>query len=198
MSSVTFLVLAPDEVKARNGGGRDGTDDDGEAADMLLLAATRESETFVVRTLRAGIREGVEIQDEFVRQVIRESGADDPTLDQAERDKRLRPYASRVVEWSLQEIAREAADRGVPAVWVYIPTTTQSEEVVQQGFTEDSKIAEAAGFRTLRADAYGGPDAKDLWVAPWDNHGNAEAHRRIAVSLSERLLETLPPTVRGE
>jgi hypothetical protein len=89
-----------------------------------------------------------------------------------------------------QRFVSDCRERGVEAVWVYVPLPG-GEEKVASTKPEFQRLAVEAGFLVLDlTHAYHGVSQDQLRVAEWDGHPNWMGHRLLEQSLYEKLLST--------
>ncbi|GIV57624.1 MAG: hypothetical protein KatS3mg042_0537 [Rhodothermaceae bacterium] len=158
------------------------------APDALFLKVGAGSRKRLVETLARRIREGVPLRYAFLEAVRQHAGAGagDP---QEELERRLIPYADTLVAWAYRRIAEACRRQGILPVFYVTPVLGRHGEA-QPDWEAMREQLLAAGFVVLRADdAYEGHDEQALWLAPWDSHPNAAAHRLVALRLYEVIRE---------
>ena len=93
--------------------------------------------------------------------------------------------------------ATRARERGMRAVWVYLP---KPESFDTAGPSEmELRAAQRAGFTILDlTGAYTGHKFSSLWIARWDHHPNAMGHRLLArkfYDVIEQARDRIPITI---
>jgi D-alanyl-lipoteichoic acid acyltransferase DltB (MBOAT superfamily) len=136
----------------------------------------------MIENLVKTIQNGSAYRYDFARDIVRESGID-PSADREVLQRKLTPYAERVLRAIYSQIVELAKREGVGVFWIYLPRPDErtSPEL-------ERRLAAEAGFNVLDlSDVYDGHDWRTLVVAPWDEHPNAAGHRLIADKLYEVL-----------
>lgn len=104
--------------------------------------------------------------------------------------QRLSPYLDEIIRWSFNEIAAACQKQGVAPVWLFVPTTDETDGLDEAQFDRLSRFAQEAGFVVLSLEgAYGDHDKEALQLAAWDEHLSATGHRLVADQLYEVLRE---------
>jgi hypothetical protein len=107
--------------------------------------------------------------------------------------RRLAPYVDEIVSWSYARIVETCRERGIEPIWVFVPTLSEGEGKGDAA-ARLREHAEAAGFRTVVLERlYEGVAPESLFVAPWDQHPNAQGHERIADGMFRALTGIDPP-----
>jgi len=104
-----------------------------------------------------------------------------------EREVQLRLLTDRIVDWSLAHAAERIRASGAAPVLIALDIVSMRTD------SEPPSLAFAAsrGFQVHNLlDVYSGLDPKDLEIAEWDDHPNAEGHRLIAQRLYRELTES--------
>jgi hypothetical protein len=109
---------------------------------------------------------------------------------------KLAPFSGDVLKAILERFRERALSHGIrPALVVLeIPSDSQSRRKVFDRLVRTGKSAKLP-ILDLQGSFAGVGNRKSLWVAPWDQHTNAEGHRLLAGRLYSLLLENgLIPT----
>jgi hypothetical protein len=152
---------------------------------VYYVAAGREIGR-ATRNLVTATRDGIQIPDATLREVLRKAGVD-RRVDEATGIKLLAPHRREILSHVYGEIARRCRERGILPVWIFLPQVTTGSWVEETA--ETLAIAEAAGFVVIDlADVYRGQDAGSMKLAEWDDHPNTRAHELIAQRLYQELV----------
>jgi hypothetical protein len=153
--------------------------------DAILYVAHQLEEEVIIRNLGDRYLAGSEIPYEYLKEIFQRAGAQ-PTMTQEEIERRLKPFATDLIEWTYEQIVATAQQNGMSPVWIYIPALElPSSDEVTAGLRQ---LADAAGFMTIDlSDVYAGQDVNKIIVAEWDKHPNARGHQLIAFRLYEEL-----------
>jgi hypothetical protein len=111
------------------------------------------------------------------------------TMTQEQMRKRLQPHANDIMAWVYREIVALCRKYQIVPVWVALP---QLSELFLYRLLDERHLqqARAAGFITISlTNLYRQHPQKLLWIAPWDIHPNAKAHRFIAERLYLELMQ---------
>jgi hypothetical protein len=140
-------------------------------------------------------------QFSYVRDAIERAGLDPTRLPKDDiLTRKLAPFAEDALSALLRSFREETLARGARPVLVLL-------EIPKDGLTHKvefdrlASIGRSVGLPIL--DLQGSfakvRDRQSLWVAPWDNHSNAEGHRLLADRLYSLLVQQeLVPTKRPE
>jgi D-alanyl-lipoteichoic acid acyltransferase DltB (MBOAT superfamily) len=143
---------------------------------VVVTAYTRLNDPLTTHLSRM-VERGISIPYPGLDSILRRAGVD-RRLPQRENAGRLRLMADTMVTWSLRRIADESRRRGAVPVMIVLdnPGEPQRKRLHSLGAAAD------AGFLVLNLlDVYGpGDHHLTFRAAEWDNHPNAEGHRRIA------------------
>jgi hypothetical protein len=155
--------------------------------DAVVIVFNSVESFFTVERFAKSLRRGIAPIDDIFREIAHEAKVDarTPAL-RAER--RLAPYAPRLIEWSFRKIAERCRQEGIRAIWVFQPMLSAGKSQHEEA-TEMTRMARDAGFSVINLEgAYAGVNPESLTVAPWDAHPNAEGHRRLAEGLYAALV----------
>ena len=103
-------------------------------------------------------------------------------------EHRLRPARFALLEALYGQIAEGCRRQGIRATWVLLPLLEGDDPAGHDRDTAERMLdlVRAAGFETIDLrTVYEGADPATLRLAPWDEHPNALAHRRIADALAQ-------------
>jgi hypothetical protein len=152
----------------------------------LLYVAHPGDAKRMVQFLAAGVRRGKTVPYQELRDILSRARVD-PSLAEREGYQRLLPYGDDIVAWLYETLVQESRRRGTVAGYVFLPmvpelTYSEGESAGQIA------LARRAGFVTIDlSDVYKGHDRQSLWVAEWDAHPNARAHRLVADAIYSAL-----------
>lgn len=154
--------------------------------DAVFLVFNLQESYFTVQRFAKSLRRGVEPIDEIFFQVARESKVDARTPE-LRAEKRLSPYAPRLIEWAFQRIGERCRQEGIRAVLVYQPAIGAGK-LRQKEADMILQMARDAGFSVIDLEGtFGNAEPETLKVAPWDAHPNAMGHKLIADGLYSAL-----------
>jgi len=160
--------------------------------DAVVLIAHTEDRVLSVFRLSEALRKGYALPDPYLAELGARAGVDTRTPERW-ASRRLAPHADEIIGWSYARIAETCRERGIEPIWVFVPTLSEGDGRGDAA-TRLRQHAEAAGFRTVVLDdLYEGVALESLFVAPWDQHPNAEGHERIAEGLFRALMGVDPP-----
>jgi len=155
--------------------------------DAVFMFCHRIEKQWLVAHLVSRVRNGRDLPDPFLEDIVKKAGVDQST-DDALAKIRLSAYGSEMMEWAFKQFADTCRENGIKPVFAFMP------EMGHVSFTDrDVKelfdLAKAAGFEMIEdySDTYKGRAEKELQVATYDDHPNAKAH----ALLSEKLYNTI-------
>ncbi|MDH3734596.1 MAG: hypothetical protein OEU54_13790, partial [Gemmatimonadota bacterium] len=138
-------------------------------------------------------RNGIEIPDPFLRDIVEESGVIEG-MGQDEASRLLAQYDDRLVAWAYETMLEAASARGIVPAWIFLPAT--ESPAPERFYAEQAPFLESLGYRTVDLSrVFRGPPIQELQVAPWDGHPNVRGHQIIADSLYRAL--TADPALVG-
>ncbi len=131
------------------------------------------------------VRKRVPIPYPELRAIVDEAGAT-PEMNETELERRLEPFAGRILEYVYRTIGSRARERGIAAVWVFLPQVRPG--TWQEETPEAERLARAAGFAIVNLqDVYNGHPVEAIRLAEWDEHPNRTGHRLVADRLYAEL-----------
>jgi D-alanyl-lipoteichoic acid acyltransferase DltB (MBOAT superfamily) len=146
--------------------------------DIMMLFVHHNEARRGLETLARIVKNNIDIPYPFIQSVIDRAGIDSE-MSKYEIEKRLLPYEDELLADTYQAIASMCRDHEIVPVWVFMPITY--ERLEDADITGHMTTAEAAGFIELSLrDVYDGHQPDELYVAAWDDHPNAVAHKLIA------------------
>jgi D-alanyl-lipoteichoic acid acyltransferase DltB (MBOAT superfamily) len=146
---------------------------------------------WVVKDLIDAAQGGLPVPYEHLRTVMRDAGLDRHTS-YAEGVKKLNPQREELLRWVYAEVVQRCKDRGVVPMAAYIPHSKRIKPEEHAVVVRQMELARDAGFVVIDlTDAYEGADYPGLWIAPWDSHPNAVAHRLLADDLYDELRDRM-------
>jgi hypothetical protein len=133
-------------------------------------------------------------------EVARSAGIEEG-MDYSVARTKLSPHREQLLGWVYARIVEECARHGILPVFLCIPQPRDESPEFQKDIRAQIDIARENGFIVLDIrDAYASVSDRyrDLWIAPWDLHANAEGHRILADRLYEAMtvelkIESLRP-----
>ena len=128
---------------------------------------------------------------EDVRAIWQKAGVE-PGTPRLLAERQLAPYVEEVVSWAYARLVRDCRERGIRPLFLALwPPGRSPKEAKREERT--AQLAREAGFEVIDLHGIykGVTNITQLWVARWDHHPNAEAHRLIAAGLHDRLVEVL-------
>lgn len=159
--------------------------------DMILWAATRNELLWTFLKTENLVRIGRLAKYPYLADALRAAGMDSTNVKaQNELEHLLAPQAPAVLQQTLERFAASA--RAMHAEPVLLLVELPADKHRPATFDELVRIGRAAGIPVI--DLHGAfaavQDRSSLWVAPWDDHCNAVAHRMLGEALV-RDLKTL-------
>ncbi|WP_048709847.1 SGNH/GDSL hydrolase family protein [Microvirga massiliensis] len=166
---------------------------------LYVAAAARAKSEFdwTFRSVRHLVKNQLLDQFPSIKSAMGQAGIKAEALPEEEvLQSRLAPFAEDVLRAILESFREQALAHGIqPALVILeIPSDGRSrskvfDRLVSLGQSAKLPVLDLQGsFANVR-------DRKSLWVAPWDDHTNAEGHRLLADRLYTLLLEEgLVPT----
>jgi len=117
------------------------------------------------------------------------------SLSSQEAERRIAPFATRILEETYAEMVERIRALGATSVFAYIPTPdVRTDPRMVERYLATTRGAGFGAALDLR-DVYAGLDEKQLTLSAWDRHPNAAGHRRIAERLQAALM-TQPELLR--
>jgi hypothetical protein len=153
--------------------------------DAVYLVSQRASPFFIRFQMAKYLRFGIEPEYEILRRIAREAGIDEATTLEGAQRALLR-HVDELMAWSYGRIVEICAERGIEAVFVYLPNILDDHRSVR----DDAIVgaAESAGFKVITLyDLFEELDTSQHVIAPWDDHPNSAGHAVIAEAVLERL-----------
>jgi hypothetical protein len=163
--------------------------------DAVILSISAVDEQFLASHLRRALILGIGPHLDY-RQIVNEivngarvSGKMPPVM----IERRLRPYATHVCNWSLQRFAQQCARRGVRPLVVYRPAPADFSGLESSTRSKMLESARRAGLEVVDLSPAFDPvaDRSSLILAKWDDHTNALGHRLLADKLYQELVPML-------
>jgi hypothetical protein len=149
--------------------------------DVVMQLATNNESEFVEARFRDMIQKGTKLTPELDE--IRRKAELAPEMDSAEFHRRVSPFLDDMIQSAYARITQMTRQKGAIPVWLLVPRT-EGEEANGREKTKLERWAREFGFVVLSLEgAYGARDLRSLWVAPWDEHPNAEGHNLLAAKL---------------
>jgi hypothetical protein len=137
------------------------------------------------------MKAGVDLQYDFLRKVVAEAGVH-PTDSQSRIERKLAPFHTPVILWSLRQLQQAAAHNHAKLVVLLLPWTVAnpvSDAENNASFERCRQELEAAKVPVidLRDSFAGEPDLRVLRVSRDDYHPNAHGHRLMADALYRKM-----------
>jgi hypothetical protein len=118
---------------------------------------------------------------ESLRDIALLAGVDTSTSERVAVQK-LSPFGDRILAFVHQRLTSFSRSHGLCAAWVLLPMVPELPNTPQ--FHVEIQTARDAGFVVIDlSDVYDGSDRNSLWIAEWDAHPNAQAHRLMGERL---------------
>jgi D-alanyl-lipoteichoic acid acyltransferase DltB (MBOAT superfamily) len=154
------------------------------APHAILYVGHPDDSRRVAHFLAGAAHSGKPLPYDELNAVIRRAGVD-PTASEREIEQRLTPYGAEVLSWLYGRLVQASRQRQVCPAFVFMPMVPQ---LAYEAGGVELRLAGQAGFVPLDLmDVYDGADRSTLWVAEWDAHPNARAHRMMADRLYDLL-----------
>jgi D-alanyl-lipoteichoic acid acyltransferase DltB (MBOAT superfamily) len=146
--------------------------------DTMMLFVHRNEARRGLELLARIVKNNIDVPYPFIQSVIDRAGVDSE-MSRFEIEKRLLPYADELLAGTYQAIASVCREHEIVPVWVFMPIT--NERLEDADIAEHMAVAEATGFVVISLnDVYDEYEPDELYVAAWDDHPNALAHKLIA------------------
>ena len=149
------------------------------APHLVFYTAAAREQWRSINFLADILAKGTEIPYPELSALIKGAGVV-PGMDRPTILKLLKVHEESLLGWIYNHIAQRCAEKGIQAVWLYLPPLhpVRGDE---EGYERARELAAAAGFEIIDLSGiYEGQDADALTLAEWDNHPTAAAHERIA------------------
>jgi hypothetical protein len=151
----------------------------------VFYMAHQYDEGVAIQHLAERVNSDVDIPYDRLDEILAASGVSPDTPIELS-EKQLTPFGTDLIDWSYRQIVESCLERGIVPVWVFMPTPELN--MPMENIEKLNRQAENAGFLVLDlSDVYAGYDVPSLWIAEWDHHPNADAHKIFA----DRLFDTL-------
>ncbi len=147
---------------------------------------------FAAFDLRRAVVAGSKLPYAYLVERAEEAQVDNDMPEETVR-QRLNSHGDDLLRWSFQRVIERCREWGIPAYLLMVPDLGASAGTRYDG-RKVMEIGRDAGFTVvdLHAAYRGGPRETALWLAPWDNHPNARAHRLLADELYSRMWRYVP------
>jgi hypothetical protein len=151
----------------------------------ILYVAHPDDADRVVHFLAQAVRAGRRVPYPELETILGKAGLE-ATMAERVIHQRLVPLADEILSWLYNRLVAESNRRGIMAGYVFlpmIPETKYSTDTERQ-----LSLAAAAGFIVIDLSRlYDDTDRQSLWIADWDAHPNAKAHKLIANAVYDHL-----------
>jgi hypothetical protein len=128
------------------------------------------------------LRDGVELPDPYLRELVRRAGVNYETPEPIVR-RRLAPFAEELTSWLMKRLVEICKSHDIKPVFILLPEVGATKDP-----TVEIRLAREAGFTVLDlTGVYAGYWGKTLWIAEWNAHPNPEGHQLIADRLYKEL-----------
>src|SRR5262249_14738492 len=150
--------------------------------DAVLYVTHAGDLAMEVHQMRIAIERDAWPPYQFVRDLLEQAGVR-KGMSEAEMLRRLRPRGEALLSWVDQAIAKQCAERGVLAMWVWLPS-------LDPRAAGRSAPRPPPGFVSMNLEGlFDGREFARLRLRDWDFHPNADGHRMIADRLYAEILE---------
>jgi hypothetical protein len=161
------------------------------APDVVVLAMCAPEKSFVIEHLSSALRRGLEPPEEykeFFTDIFTRAGVVGVSSDLIIQ-KRLKPFASEIVAWTLRRFKEQCERRGIKALLMYRPSAGDLNLSAEAPRLEILRLAANSGIPVIDMSSIFDDvaDRSTLVVAPWDNHTNPLGHRMLAERFYEEL-----------
>jgi hypothetical protein len=147
----------------------------------VLYVAHPEDADRVVKFIAEAVAARKTLPFEDLATMVKDTGV---TAEMPERVivQRLMPLGDRFLSWLYRRLVGDSRRLGASAGYIFLPMIPESPALAADA--RQIELARASGFVVLDlSNVYVGSDRSSLWVAEWDAHPNARAHRLIADTL---------------
>jgi hypothetical protein len=128
------------------------------------------------------VREGKELPYPALNAIVRRAGVDAGTPERLV-EQRLAPYATEILSWLYAQFVQQCRQRRWCPALIFMPMVP---EMTYESRSIELRLAVEGGFVPLDLmSVYDGADRNALWIAEWDAHPNAAAHKLMADRLYE-------------
>ena len=148
---------------------------------LFYVVQPSEIERSYLRLLKP-IKEGVPIEYEGLKKIIKESGLN-PEDGSRTYIQHLEPYGEALVRWAYDYIAQACIENGITPVMVFLPQTMRP---FQPGEIDQlAAMGKEAGFAyTIDLnDVYDDVEMESIMLAAWDYHPNVKGQELIGSHL---------------
>jgi hypothetical protein len=155
---------------------------------VVIYVATAREPDGASGYLAKAIRGRLPLPYDYLRETAHRAQIDAST-DETTALRRLEAFRWELLTWLYREIAQRCREQGSRPVWVFVPQVADLDPWRQE-IAQVRRIAEEAGFATIDlGNIYDGRDPREVSLAEWDNHPNAQGHRYVAERLYRALVE---------
>ncbi len=149
--------------------------------DTMMLFVHQSEARRGLELLARIVKNNVGVPYPFIQSIIDRAGVNSE-MSRYEIEKRLLSYKDELLADTYKAIANICLENEIVPVLVFLPITY--ERLKEADIDAHLATAEAAGFVALSLrDVYDGYGPDELYVAAWDDHPNAFAHKLIADQL---------------
>lgn len=167
--------------------------------DAVLYVAHESEADKTVTELARVLERRIELPDPALREVLEKARVEPGTRRSIAR-RRLMPFAPAIIAAGYRRAVEACRQHGVRPLWAFMPMPVRATffgppiaaDANDARVAELMTLADEAGFTLLDlSGVYDGEALADLWVATWDRHPNARAHRLVADRLDDLLRQAL-------
>jgi hypothetical protein len=154
------------------------------APHSILYVGHPDDSRRVTQFLAGAIHAGRQLPHKDLEAFAGRAGVD-RAMPEREIEQRLAPYGREVLSWLYRRLVEGSRQRGICPAFVFMPMVPQ---LAYEAGGVEVRLAAEAGFVPLDLmHVYDGADRSTLWVAEWDAHPNARAHKLMADRLYDLL-----------
>jgi len=154
--------------------------------DIVFYVGHKNDDRRVSTSLARLIRSGTDVPYAGLRSIIKQADIN-KDWDSETMKRRAYPFGNDILNWAYQRLVKSCLEQGVLPVYIFLPMTY--ERLKENDTHLDISIAKSAGFSVLNLrEVYNKHDQETLYVAKWDKHPNAKAHRLIATYLFDTMI----------
>jgi hypothetical protein len=169
--------------------------------DMVLYSATMLDTRLMEIHLCDLFRAKAELRYDFLDRAVADAGlsAEDLRIDADEKlahketvKKKLRPFYWPIYDATLGTLAADCRSEGIVLAAVIIPRVGKADAPAQRA----ESVARLQGIAAHQAvplwdlsDTFDGQDPTEFAIASWDDHPNAQGHRRLFLALTRALVK---------
>ena len=154
--------------------------------DIVFYVGHKNDDRRVSTSLARLIRSGTDVPYAGLRSIIKQADIN-KDWDSETMKRRAYPFGNDILNWAYQRLVKSCLEQGVLPMYIFLPMTY--ERLKESDTHLDISMAKSTGFSVLNLrEVYNKHDPETLYVAKWDKHPNAKAHKLIATYLFDTMI----------